>query len=81
MNKQLDKMRLDRARLDKARLDEDRIDLSKILLRWFLIKATEILSRFHRNLVKVSVLTKSGQDFRQDLGWGHGIDSKELYKN
>ena len=54
-------------RLDKARLDGDRIDLSKILLRWFLIKATETLSRFHRNFVKISVLTKSGQGFKQDL--------------
>ena len=56
----LDEARLDEASLDKARLDGDRINLSKILLRWFLIEATETLSRFHRNLVKVSVLAESG---------------------
>ena len=54
-------MRLNKASLDKAKLDEDRIDLSKILLGQFLVKATETLSRFHKNLVKVSVLAESGQ--------------------
>ena len=56
----LDRARLDRARLDKARLDGNRINLSKILLRWFLIEATETLLRFHRNLIKVLMLAKSG---------------------
>ena len=51
MNKQLnevglDEVRLDKVSLDKAKLDGDRIDLSKILLGWFLIKATETLSKF-----------------------------------
>ena len=29
---------------------------------WFLIKATETLLRFHRNFVKILMLTESGQD-------------------
>ena len=51
-------MRLDRAKLDKTRLDEDRINLSKILLRWFLVKATETLSRFQCLLNLDEVLDK-----------------------
>ena len=66
MDKWLDEMglgevRLNKVSLNKTRLDEDRINLNKILLKWFLIKATETLLRFHRNLVKISVLTESGQ--------------------
>ena len=49
--------------------------------KWFLIKATEILLRFYRNLIKVSVLAESEWDFKQNLNWGCGIDSKKLYKD
>ena len=61
-------------RLNETKLDENRINLSKILLGM-------VPHQSNRNFIEVSVLTKSEWDFRQNLGWGCGIDSKESYKD
>ena len=73
-------MRLNKTRL-KIRLNENRIDLSKILLN--------IVPYWNnRNLIEISWKLCQGFDahwiwarFKQDLSWGCGIDSEELYKD